>query len=259
MSSTLTVAACERKFVLNHARPQENPPRLPNETEKANALLVGSGLHAGLAEWYRCGLVDLNEIRWYGQSIEDSHATSCAEIRRLLKWYFHAHEPSEFGRVLHIELEIALPTSDEELPGFTGAIDLIVELGEDDVIRLGADGLYLPGPGAYGVDHKTAGSDSKSAQMEYALRPQFSGYCLISPVPLRGFIANRVIKTKEPKRKLYYIPPPDDHGKLMVSSLVRERLRILQNPPEFAKANPDVCLDMFGGLCPHLHNGCERY
>lgn len=261
MSSTLTVAVCERKFALGYLEKREHPPKLRPEGEKPDPLLVGSGLHGGLAGWY-LGKFDasmLDEIRWYGESIEESHPLNCKEIRRLLRWYFANNTPTEFGKVLHVEIEIAIPKTDEELPGFTGAIDLIAELDEDDVLRLGALGLYLPGPGVYGVDHKTAGQDSKAAQLEYMLRPQFAGYHLISPVPLRGFIANRIIKTKEVKRKLYYVPPPDDNGKVMVSSLVRERLRILSNPPEFAKANPDACLDRYNNVCPHLHAGCERY
>jgi hypothetical protein len=261
MSSTLTVAVCERKFALGMLKPRELIPTLPPESDKPNALLVGSGLHAGLAAWYLGKIQDsdLDEISWYGTPIEESHPTNCKEIRRLLRWYFKQHRPTEFGRVLHVEVELAIPMTDDELPGFTGAIDLIVSCDEDDVIRLGAEGLYLPGPGNYGVDHKTAASDSKAAQLEYALRPQFSGYHMISPVPLRGFIANRIIKTKEPKRKLYYVPPPDDNGKIMVQSLIRERLRILSNPPEFAKANPDACLDRYNNVCPYLHAGCERY
>lgn len=261
MSSTLTVAICERKFALGALKAQEYPPRLPPEGEKPNALLVGSGLHGGLAGWYlgKISAADLDEIQWYGVSIEQSHPKNCAEIRRLLNWYFMKFTPNEFGKVLHVEIELAIPQDDDELPGFTGAIDLIVECDEEDVFRLSAEGCYLPGPGVYGVDHKTAASDSKAAQLEYALRPQFSGYCMISPVPLQGFIVNRVMKTKELKRKLYYVPPPDEQARLMVTSLVRERLRILQNPPEYAKANPDSCLDRFGQTCQFLYSGCNRY
>ena len=262
MSSTLMVAICERRFALAAGKPVELVPKLPPETgEKPNALLVGSGLHAGLAGWYlgKVTEADIDEIQWYGASIEQSHPINCKEIRRLLRWYFRAHRPTEFGRVLHVEIEIAIPKTDEELPGFTGAIDLIVECSEEDVWRLAGDGCFLPGPGVYGVDHKTAGSDQKSAQLEYALRPQFSGYCLISPVPLQGFIINRIIKTQTLKRRLYYVPPPDESAKMMVASLVRERLRVLQNPPEYAKANPDACLDRYNGLCPYLYKGCNRY
>jgi hypothetical protein len=262
MSSTLMVAICERRFALAAGRTPDPTPKLgPESGSKPNALLVGSGLHAGLAGWYKGQISepDITEIAWYGESIEGSHPINCTEIRRLLRWYFREHRPTEFGRVLHIEIDIAIPRTDPELPGFTGAIDLIVECGEEDVMRLAGDGCFLPGPGVYGVDHKTAASASKAAQMEYALRPQFSGYCLISPVPLQGFIVNRIMKTQTVKRQLYYVPPPDDQAKLMVSSLVHERLRILQNPPEYAKANPDACLDRYGGLCPYLYNGCNRY
>jgi hypothetical protein len=261
MSSTLMVAICERRFALAAGKTPEPVPKLPPESEKPNALLVGSGLHAGLAGWYagKVTHADLDEIAWYGESIEQSHPINCREIRRLLRWYFVNNFPTEFGKVLHIEIDIALPRTDEELPGFTGAIDLIVECGDENVQRLAEEGCYLPGPGVYGVDHKTASSASKAAQMEYSLRPQFAGYCLISPVPLKGFIINRIMKTQTVKRALYYVPPPDEQAKLMVSSLVRERLRILQNPPEYAKANPDACLDKYGGLCPYLFKGCNRY
>lgn len=260
MSSTLTVAICERKFALGYQEQREYPPRLPPDGEKPNALLVGSGVHCGLSGWYRTGTEpDLSEIGWYGNSIEKTHPTNCREVRRLLRWYFQRQRPTEFGRVLHNEIEIAIPKTDHELPGFTGAIDLIVECAEDDVMRLAVEGCYLPGPGVYGVDHKTAGQDSKNAQIEYALRPQFAGYCLISPEPLKGFIANRIIKTKEIKRKLYYIPPPDEHGKKMVTTLVHERLRILGQPAMNAKPNPDACLDRYGNTCSFLHSPCNRY
>lgn len=261
MSSTLTVAQCERKLCLDNARPKKDPPDLPTEAEKPNALLVGSGIHAGLAGWY-LGRYDTedtkDDIQWYGASIEDSHPANCAEIRRMLRWYFRQHTPDEFGRVLEVEQEVARPLDDPELPGFTGALDLVAACTEFDVGRLGALGCYLPGPGRYLVDHKSAAQADRNAQREYELRPQFSGYMMLGH-DLQGCIINRIMKTREPKRALYFVPPPDEHAKLMVRALVGRRLQALQGGPESARPNPDACVDRYGGVCQHLRKTCNRY
>jgi hypothetical protein len=272
MTVTLEGATCERRawYAAQEVKPEV--PRLYAESEgKPEKLLVGSGVHGVLAEWY-AGKSVVNPIfTWYGEDIELSHPASCAEIRRLWEWYSSTHKPTEFGKVLAIEVGFAFPPDGDFLPGFTGNLDLIVECSAADVERLMLlYGLELPGPGVYAVDHKTAAQASEKAQQEYDLRPQFPGYIVGAEelnFPLKGLIVNRIMKTKVrkdgtggPKRELYFVAPPDAHGVNMLTSLVKRRNAMLRIQDEsLVQTNPDSCMGKFGDICKFLNKPCRRY
>lgn len=151
------------------------------------------------------------------------------EANRLYQAYTQRFPRTFFGKVLGTEVQLP-PDGD---PGaaarvcdavgvapFTCRIDMVVELGPEDVSRL----QRLPGmghltqPGVYLVDHKTAERRNSMLDLEYNHSAQMIAYQLawnaVNPSnPCNGVIINQVVKhmrLTDASFELAFVRPPTD-------------------------------------------------
>jgi hypothetical protein len=237
LGCTARAAADERQEAERNGEPW---PLFPEEG-KPVPTAVGSLLGELQQRFYRGEPVrDSARFAWNGESIEQSHPLTCAEVRRLYKAYTTHHDPDGLGEVLGCEVQIEIP---ESLFGMrlTGAIDLVTRRH---------NGVWL-------WDFKTEGSSDKFMREKFSLNYQLwalaLGYELLTGEKPVGVGNEITIKTKTPVFQ-----------RLEFESLTEARLQWLKQMFEdvkAAKAAPprarpceDHCL-AFYKACPYLVGG----
>jgi hypothetical protein len=144
------------------------------------------------------------------------------EACRLYEWYSDRFPAWELGRVVATERGFPFEGDDAQriaiehaigIAPFTFKPDLEVELDEVAAVHLGTSRNFDIEPGKYLVDHKFYQSQKQTLAAAMLNSLQFTAYqvarnAALPNDPVRGLIANVVIKTKEPRNVCFVVPPP---------------------------------------------------
>jgi len=237
---------------------------LPEDPEESADSRVGRWFHALAAPYYTDEPVSMD----FTTLEMDPDRT---EALRLFEEYRRRFLPTEFGKVLGAEVEF--PADDEqqmELEAFFGGpiggkLDLLVNVGADEVDYLNRTRHVEMTPGIWIVDHKVKRARSGDVVIQAQLDEQFALYAaawnrLNPDRPVRGTLANIIFKYKKLDDHAFLtiqVPPPTELEIAVVREIIQEGCRIVKEKTR-NWANPRVCFE-FGRVCPHLISGaCNR-
>lgn len=187
------------------------------------------------------------------------------EATRLYKGYLEYYPRDEFSDVAFVEYKIEKGDSDVEravgISPFSGIIDLGINLSAQDCATLEQTSRLELEPGFYLADHKTSKTGGGRLIDMQSNNLQFTAYMLAfaakyPDVPLKGFIANLVVKTKTPQYHRLFIPPPSH---IEISALRNMWAEVeLRRRTNIDFANAKACF--LYRTCDHFLAGrCLRY
>ena len=213
---------------------------------------VGSYAHGFLDLYYSCGRqFDASTVDFDPPPTQGVFDEAC----RLYEWYSDKFGATELGRVVATERAFPFEGDDSQriaiehavgVSPFTFRPDLEVEIDEPAAALIGMTRNFDVEPGKYLVDHKFYQSQKQTLAAAMLNSLQFTAYQLarnaaIPNDPVRGLIANIVIKTKEPRSVSFVVPPP----KRRDIDALREALQfwkwIRDNRPDTPNPQEEYC------------------
>ncbi len=251
------VTVCAKRTLLSVLHREQAELEPPDDDDRRLVpTIVGSAFHA-LAQAYHDPAACAGDVinQGAGQSIEE------LEAKRLFEGYAANVAPNEWGTTDCSERYLPKLSAEYELARAAGLVDttsqpdLITYCTEADIERLVAkwnakshSSLYLPGPGYYMVDYKTAKAragnhfDKQRHGHQYPLYMYLWNICFPDK-PLMGTIVAHVFKLKVPDIQATYVPAPDEITVQRVRQLLELAELRRQDP---GRANFSACYGDFG-------------
>lgn len=240
--------------------------------ESTYQLLKGTATHAQLEAYYRnvdveCALTKPDELQAW------------ADAALLTDAYMAQFPREEAGRF--VEAEIVYPNTEATIERIRGCFlepytikpDLVTYADDATIAGWRSRGIYAPEEGLYLWDHKSAGSNNKSAdELGLQLNEQFLSYLMTWNIcnpdrPAKGLIVNKCVQTMtKPKDgsqprptgnhsfySLLVMPPNLEEQEAIIAQIQRDARAF-----EAGEMNRRACVE-FNRVCIMYTSGlCRR-
>lgn len=240
---------CPRRYALDQ--------KSKAATDSKALATIGTYFHWLLEQYYQ-GVMAVNDEVAYERPADNS------AWNEALRMFFAYQQEFPYDEFEVIGCEVEIEAASEDIVGiapFTGRIDMVVRVREDQIDQIYKTRGILLEPGVYLLDTKTT-----SKQMSYEFEfwqssIQLNAYMLVWDAlhpndKVKGTIVNVVQRNKKVIYRSHLIFPPEKDMK----ALVFQTLRRCQDLRDFngEYTNVSRCYDYFKP-CPHLVSGaCDR-
>lgn len=270
--------ACPKKQALDEKYRGQNPLAFQS---KYSMALVGTIGHKFYETYFKLQLPQDGEAIVF-QLNEGVDEQALHDAERCFRKFRALFPPTVFGKVLHVEEDIEHTFKGPLEPGSpllqgligplrtTGRLDLATRMTQkvidniksvfNNVGELELDGfLDILKPGDWLFDWKHRSRRDKNLMDRAIDSFQYAGYWrkATTTFPKRkwlGTVQMTIFVQKEPGFRLTVIPPPNATQLMAYEKALRYAKSL---PPYLAIPLEGNCFP-YGGICPHLHNGCER-